>query len=103
MSTTELSACETMWFKLGISLHRPVVHRMLIKNDKRTMMSDAFLQSYWNVKFMKNVYVSFCQHFFETLSCNNTVKKHQITMVLGQYLIDVGIQCTICSFFEMQK
>ena len=42
---------------------------------------------------MKNVYVSLCQHFFETLSCNNSVRKHQITMVLWQYLISV--QCTI--------
>ena len=30
---------------------------------------------------------------FRTLSCNNSVRKHQITMVLWQFLI--GIQCTV--------
>ena len=53
---------------------------------------DASLQSYWNVKFMKNAYVFLCQHFFGTLSCNNSVRS-QITIVLRQFLI--GIQCTI--------
>ena len=42
---------------------------------------------------MKNVCVSLSQHFLRTWSCNNTVRKHQITMVLWQYLI--SIQCTI--------
>ena len=84
--------CCSNWVKikgaqLKINLHHPQIHWMLIKNGKRTMMIHWSLQSYWNVKFMKNVYISLCQHFFWKLSCNNSVRKHQITMVLWQYLI----------------
>ena len=79
--------------QLKINLYSPILHWMLIKNGKELWWSDASLQSYWNVKFMKNTYVSLCQHFFVTLSCNNSVRKYQITMVLWQFLI--GIQCTI--------
>ena len=39
------------------------------------------------------MFVSLCQHFLRTWSCNNLVSKRQITMVLWQYLI--SIQCTI--------
>ena len=51
MSTAGLRVCDIMWFKLAeikgaqlkISLHYPVVHRMLIKNGKRTMMIRCIL------------------------------------------------------------
>ena len=42
--------CETMWFKLS-------------KNSRSSIESDASLQSYWSVKFMKNAYASLSQHF----------------------------------------
>ena len=89
--------CGSNWVKikgaqLKINLHRPEVHRMLIKMVKELWWPDASLQSYWNVKFMKNVHVSFCQQFLE-LSVAITVRKHQITMVLRQHLI--SIQCTM--------
>ena len=52
---------------------------------KELWRSDASLQSHWIVKLVKNAYVSLCQHFFETLSCKNCVRKQQITMVLWQF------------------
>ena len=77
MSTAGLRAWEIMWFKLGkikgaqlkINLHSPIVHRMLIKNGKRTMMIRYILTELCKVD--KNTYVSSCHHFFGTLSCNN--------------------------------
>ena len=51
MSTTELRACQTMCYKLGkikgaqlkVNLHHPVVHQMLIKNCKITMIIRCIL------------------------------------------------------------
>ena len=44
---------------------------------------------------MKNSYVSLYQHFMGTLSCNNSVRKNQITMVLK-----VQIKCFFIAEFE---
>ena len=64
-----------------------VCTRCVIKNNKECLLwwSSASLQSYWNVKFMKNVYVSLCQHFLRTWSCNNSVRKHGSLTVVDHY------------------
>ena len=63
---------------------------------KELWWSDAFLQSYLNVKFMKNVYVSICQQFLRAWSCNNSVRKYEITMVLWQKLIIIQHTISLC-------
>ena len=50
-------------------------------------------------KFMKNVYVSSCQHFFGTLSSNNSARKYQIAMVLWQFLISLQYIIGLCKLF----
>ena len=42
------------------------------------------------------MFVSLCQHFLRTWSCNNVVRKHQITMVLCQYLISIQSTVGLC-------
>ena len=87
-SSGHVKPCDTNWVKikgaqLKVSLHHSVVHQMLIKNCKITMIIWCILTEFgWNVKFMKNVYVSICQHFLRSWSCNNLVRKHHITIVL---------------------
>ena len=51
MSTTELRACQTMWYNLGkmkgaqlkVNLHHLVLHQMLIKNCKITIIIRCIL------------------------------------------------------------
>ena len=65
--------------QLKISLHSPMGQLMLIKNDQRTMFFRCILtESVLQCKVCENAYVS----PFLTLRCNNSVRNHQIIMVL---------------------
>ena len=93
-----MKPCGSNWVQikgpqLKINLHRPVVHRMLIKNGKKTTMIQCILKELLECKVHEKCLCLLMSAFFLTLSCINSVRKHQITMVLCQYLI--GIQCTI--------
>ena len=101
MSTTGLRKCETMWFKLGkikgaqlkMNLASPIVYWMLIKNGKRTMMIRSILTELLECK-VHEICLSFA--LFGTLGCNNSVRKHQITMVLCQFLIGIQYAIGLC-------
>ena len=97
-SSEHVKSCDTNWVKikgaqLKGNLHHPVVHQMLIKNCKITMMIRCILTELLDCKFHEECLCLLMSTLFRTSSCNNLVRKHQITMVLWQYLI--SIQCTI--------
>ena len=87
MNTTGLIACETMWLEikgaqLKINLHSPIVHWMLIKSVKGTMMIRCITTELLGCKVHEKCSCLFMSATFGILSCNNFVRKHQITIVL---------------------
>ena len=83
MSTTRLRACETMWFKLGKNSRSSIENQLAQsncslnadENGKRTMMIRCILTELLECKVHEKAYVSICQYFFGTPSCNNSVRK----------------------------
>ena len=76
--------CGSSWVKLEgaqltINLHRPIVHRMLTENGKRTMMIRCILTELLECKVHEKCLCLLMSALFSgTLSYNNSVRKHQI-------------------------
>ena len=90
--------CGSNWVKikgaqLKINLHSPIAHWMLIKNGKRTMMIRCILTELLECKIHEKCLCLLMSALFGTLISNNSVRKHQITMIIWQFFI--SIQCTI--------
>ena len=94
--------CGTNWVKikgaqLKVNLHHQVVHQMLIKNCEVTMMIWFILTELLECKVHeKCLCLLKSLHFLRTSSCNNLVRKHQITTVLWQYLISIQYTIGLC-------
>ena len=75
MSTTELRTCQTVWYKLGkikgaqlkVNLHHLVVHQMLIKNCKITMMIRCILTELLEFKVHEKCLCLLMSTLFENL------------------------------------
>ena len=76
--------------QLKINLHS---HWMLIKAGKRTMMIRCILKELLRCKVHEKCLCLLMSALFWIFGCNNSVRKHQVTMVPWQFLI--GVQCTI--------
>ena len=86
--------CGSNWLKIKgarwkINLPSPIAHRMLIRNGKITKMIRCIYTELLECKVYKRWLCFLMSALFWTLSCNNSVKNYQMTMVLWQFLIGI--------------